>query len=43
MEEDEWEAVSALDGEALERETGVVWRLDGEERARVRDLLEGRG
>jgi hypothetical protein len=42
MEEDEWEAVSALDGEALERETGVVWRLDGEERARVRDLLEGR-
>lgn len=43
MEEDEWEAVVGLgEGDRLERETGVKWRLDGEERRRVRGVVKER-
>jgi hypothetical protein len=46
MEEDEWEEVVKLGevgDEALERETGVSWKLDGEERRRVRGIVKARG
>lgn len=43
MEEDEWEEVVRLGDEALERETGVRWKLDGEERRRVRGIVKERG
>ncbi|TKA77148.1 hypothetical protein B0A55_04106 [Friedmanniomyces simplex] len=43
MEADEWEEVAGLEGAALEKETGVKWRLDGEERRRVRGIVGGRG
>ena len=39
MEEDEWEEVAKLDGAALERETGVNWKLDADERRRARAIV----
>lgn len=46
MEDDEWDEVLKLGevgDEALERETGVKWKLDGEERRRVRGIVKDRG
>ncbi|KAK0945176.1 Golgi transport complex subunit 4 [Friedmanniomyces endolithicus] len=42
MEDDEWEEVGKLDGARLENETGVKWRLDAEERKRVRGIVKDR-
>jgi hypothetical protein len=42
MEEDEWEEISGMNGVQLERETGVVWKLDGEERKRARGVVKDR-
>jgi hypothetical protein len=42
MEDDEWDEISKLDGDQLERETGVSWRLDAEERKRVRAIVKDR-
>ncbi|KAK5119451.1 hypothetical protein LTR85_007551 [Meristemomyces frigidus] len=42
MEEDEWEEVEGLRGVELERESGVKWVLDGEERKRVRGIVGDR-
>lgn len=43
MEEDEWEEISKLGGPQLERETGVSWKLDAEERKRARGVVKDRG
>ncbi|KAF2160567.1 hypothetical protein M409DRAFT_28952 [Zasmidium cellare ATCC 36951] len=40
MEDDEWEEISKLSGVQLERETGVQWKLDAEERKRVRSIIK---
>lgn len=40
MEDDEWEEISTLSGVQLERETGVQWKLDAEERKRVRSIIK---
>lgn len=42
MEEDEWEEISALPESQLERVTGVVWRLDADERRRARGIVKDR-
>ncbi|KAK4556184.1 Golgi transport complex subunit 4 [Recurvomyces mirabilis] len=42
MEEDEWQEVAKLDGSKLEAETGVAWKLDKEERKRVRGIVADR-
>ncbi|KAK5725860.1 Golgi transport complex subunit 4 [Elasticomyces elasticus] len=42
MEDDEWEEVGKLDGAKLEKETGVKWRLDADERKRVRAIVKER-
>ena len=42
MEEDEWEEISKLNGLQLERETGVSWKLDAEERKRARGVVKDR-
>lgn len=42
MEEDEWEEISKLNGPQLERETGVSWKLDADERKRARGIVKGR-
>lgn len=42
MEDDEWEEVSKLNGIQLERETGVNWELDADERKRVRGIVRDR-
>jgi len=42
MEDDEWEEIEKLKGVELERESGVQWRLDGEERRRVRGIVKDR-
>lgn len=42
MEDDEWEEISKLEGKALERETGVVWKLDADERRRARAIVKDR-
>ncbi|KAF2724016.1 golgi transport complex subunit Cog4 [Polychaeton citri CBS 116435] len=39
MEEEEWEEISKLDGTQLERESGIGWKLDKEERKRARGIL----
>lgn len=41
MDEEEWEAVAPLSGVQLERETGVVWKLEADERKRVRAMVKG--
>lgn len=43
MEEDEWEEISRLSGPQLERETGVSWKLDADERKRARGVVKDRG
>ncbi|KAK4614212.1 Conserved oligomeric Golgi complex subunit 4 [Fulvia fulva] len=43
MEDDEWEEISKLSGAQLERETGVQWKLDAEERKRARNIVKDRG
>jgi hypothetical protein len=43
MEEDEWEEISKMGGAQLERETGVSWRLDAEDRKRARGVVFDRG
>nr|OQO25964.1 hypothetical protein B0A51_06288 [Rachicladosporium sp. CCFEE 5018] len=40
MEDDEWEDIAKLSGPQLERETGVAWKLDGEERKRARAIVK---
>ncbi|OQO11654.1 hypothetical protein B0A48_03381 [Cryoendolithus antarcticus] len=40
MEDDEWEDIAKLGGPQLERETGVVWKLDIEERKRARAVVK---
>ncbi|KAF7190758.1 Conserved oligomeric Golgi complex subunit 4 [Pseudocercospora fuligena] len=40
MEDDEWEEISKLNGEQLERESGVQWQLDAEERKRARNVVK---
>lgn len=40
MEDDEWEEISRLSGAELDRETGVVWKLDADERKRARALVK---
>ncbi|KAK4497686.1 hypothetical protein PRZ48_010339 [Zasmidium cellare] len=40
MEDDEWEEIFKLSGVQLERETGVQWKLDPEERKRVRSIIK---
>lgn len=42
MEDDEWKEISKLEGKALERETGVVWKLDADERRRARGIVKDR-
>jgi hypothetical protein len=42
MEEDEWEEISKLNGPQLERETGVSWKLDADERKRARGVVKDR-
>lgn len=42
MEEDEWEEISKLNGPQLERETGVSWKLDADERKRARGIVKDR-
>ena len=42
MEDDEWEEISKLSGAQLERETGVQWKLDAEERKRARNIVKDR-
>ena len=42
MEEDEWEEISKLNGLQLERETGVSWKLDADERKRARGVVKDR-
>jgi hypothetical protein len=43
MEEDEWEEISKMSGAQLERETGVSWKLDAEDRKRARGVVFDRG
>ena len=43
MEEDEWEEISKMSGAQLERETGVSWKLDAEDRKRARGVVHDRG
>ena len=40
MEEDEWEEISKLIGTDLERESGIVWKLDADERKRARRIVK---
>lgn len=40
MEDDEWEEISQLDGPLLDRETGMEWKLDADERKRVRAIVK---
>ncbi|EME42765.1 hypothetical protein DOTSEDRAFT_90056 [Dothistroma septosporum NZE10] len=40
MEDDEWEEISNLSGTQLERETGVQWKLDADERKRARNIVK---
>ncbi|KAI7543844.1 COG4-domain-containing protein [Hortaea werneckii] len=40
MEEDEWEEIEKLKGQELERVSGVQWKLDAEERKRVRGIVK---
>ncbi|KAK6406915.1 Golgi transport complex subunit 4 [Oleoguttula sp. CCFEE 5521] len=40
MEDDEWEDIAKLSGPQLERETGIVWKLDVEERKRARAVVK---
>ena len=42
MEDEEWEEIGKLSGAQLERETGVEWKLDAEERKRVRGIVKER-
>lgn len=42
MEDDEWEEISNLNGAQLERETGVAWKLDAEERKKARLVVKDR-
>lgn len=42
MEEDEWEEISKMNGPQLERETGVSWKLDSDERKRARGVVKDR-
>ncbi|KAM3414345.1 hypothetical protein BST61_g10991 [Cercospora zeina] len=42
MEDDEWEEISKLTGTQLERETGIDWKLDADERRRVRAIVKDR-
>jgi hypothetical protein len=42
MEEDEWEEISRMNGPQLERETGMNWKLDAEERKRARGIVRDR-
>lgn len=42
MEDDEWEEISKLTGIQLERETGIDWKLDADERRRVRAIVKDR-
>jgi hypothetical protein len=42
MEEDEWEEILGMNGVQLEKETGVVWKLDAEERKRARGVVKDR-
>jgi len=42
MEDEEWEEISKLSGAQLERESGVEWKLDGDERKRVRAVVKDR-
>ena len=42
MEEDEWEEISKMNGPQLERETGVSWKLDADERKRARGVVKDR-
>ena len=39
MEDDEWEEIKALDGNQLERVSGVTWKLNEAERKRARALV----
>lgn len=40
MEDDEWDEISQLDGPQLDRETGMEWKLDADERKRVRAIVK---
>lgn len=42
MEDDEWEEISKLNGAQLDRETGVTWKLDAEERRKARLVVKDR-
>ncbi|PPJ56480.1 hypothetical protein CBER1_07635 [Cercospora berteroae] len=42
MEDDEWEEISKLTGIQLEWETGIDWKLDADERRRVRAIVKDR-
>jgi len=42
MEEDEWEEISKMNGPQLERETGVSWKLNADERKRARGVVKDR-
>lgn len=42
MEEDEWEEILKMNGPQLERETGVRWKLDADERKRARGVVKDR-
>ncbi|CAK3903483.1 Conserved oligomeric Golgi complex subunit 4 [Lecanosticta acicola] len=42
MEDDEWEEIAKLNGAQLERDTGVAWKLDAEERRKVRAIVKDR-
>ncbi|QIW98878.1 hypothetical protein AMS68_004396 [Peltaster fructicola] len=42
MEDDEWEEISKLDGTQLERETGIDWKLDMDDRKFARNIVKDR-
>lgn len=42
MEDEEWDEISQLSGEKLERETGMNWKLDDAERKRCRGIVKDR-
>ena len=43
MESDEWDEIEGLSGVNLERVTGVVWKLDSDERKRARGIVSNAG
>ena len=40
MEDDEWDEINKLTGAELDRQTGVEWKLDADERKRVRGIVK---